>query len=468
VDVDPVAKTVIAPSAAAPFSLGDVVADRYRVEALLGRGAMGVVYRVEHVHMRKRFALKVLDGAWATSSPDAFARFEREALAAATIANPHVAHATDFGRLADGSPFLVLEYIEGTTLRSAIERGALKPRRALTIARGIVSAVDAAHAIGIIHRDLKPENIMLLDRDGNPDYVKVLDFGIARIEGPLGSPGGSSVLTRHGAIMGTPSYMSPEQVAGERVDSRSDLYAIGIILFEMLTGDCPFRGDAMSVLRQHLVQDAPPLPASVSASAGERVGALVSSLLAKAPDARFANAAELGAALDECLAVPTDGRVDTPRAESAPETPSALRALATRAAQSLLALPARMRGQLEGRRMRQRLVAVLAWPRTLGSAVRTWRRRRQLDTVRASPAALANAFRSALTDPRWEMTRRRLGLALAVVVALALLGTALLGRPPAAPAPAASVSARRVGAAGASSESRIAPKPGAKSPGSGR
>src|SRR5258708_20925934 len=257
--VDPLGATIPVRSALTALSPGDVVAERYRGEALLGEGTMGVVYRVEHVHMRKTFALKVLGGEW-VKTPDALARFEREARAAGSIATPHVAQATDFGLLADGSCFLVLEYVDGRTLRRALKRGALQPGRALRIARGVGSAMAAAHAMGVIHRDLKPENIMLVDRDGNSDYVKVLDFGLAKIESEAVAGPVSKALTRHGALVGTPSYMSPEQAIGEGVDPRADLYAVGVILFEMLTGVCPFRGDLVSGLRPHVVAEAPPLP----------------------------------------------------------------------------------------------------------------------------------------------------------------------------------------------------------------
>src|ERR1700722_1004965 len=142
------------------LALGDVVSDRYRIEAPLGEGGMGVVYRVEHLHLRKLFALKVLLPAW-SSMAEIVTRFEREAVAAGNIQNPHVAAATDFGRLPDGSFFLVMEYVKGRTVRSALEAGAIEPARALHIMRGIVSGLSAAHAMGIVHRDLKPENVML-------------------------------------------------------------------------------------------------------------------------------------------------------------------------------------------------------------------------------------------------------------------------------------------------------------------
>ena len=169
------------------LSVGEVVADRYRIQALLGEGGMGMVYRAEHLHLRKPVAIKVLLPELSAVN-EVVARFAREAIAAGKIRSPHVAAATDFGRLADGAFFLVMEYVDGRTLRTLLDDGALEPRRALSILRGVASAIDAAHAVGIVHRDLKPENIMLVNRDGDADFVKVLDFGIAKIVPVEGSP----------------------------------------------------------------------------------------------------------------------------------------------------------------------------------------------------------------------------------------------------------------------------------------
>jgi serine/threonine-protein kinase len=278
---------------------GTLIADRYRVEDVLGEGGMGIVYRAEHVHIRKRVAIKVLLPRW-TRTAEVVARFEREAVAAGAIADPHVAAATDFGRLADGSFFLVLEYLEGRTLRSELKVAPFEPVRALAIARGIALGIAAAHAKGVVHRDLKPENVMLVERDGDPDFVKVLDFGIARIEGPPAASG--PALTSAGAILGTPDYMAPEQALGTPVDARADLYALGVMLFEMLTGGCPFRGGAVTVLRQHMLTPPPPLPPEMAARLPTAVQVLVARLLQKEPDARYANATELDYALQECIA----------------------------------------------------------------------------------------------------------------------------------------------------------------------
>jgi Protein kinase domain len=419
---------------------------------------MGVVYLVEHVHMRKRFALKVLERARAASTPDAFARFEREAITASSIADPHVAHATDFGKLGDGSYFLVLEYVEGRTLRDALGRGALKPRRALAIARGVVSAVEAAHAMGIIHRDLKPENIMLLDHDGAADFVKVLDFGIAGLQGAAETTDDASkALTRQGVIMGTPWYMSPEQAVGERVDARTDLYAIGVVLFEMLTGQCPFSGDAAFVLRQHVVQDAPPLPSS---TAGERVAEIVRRLLEKSPDARFSSAVELGAALDECLEIPARARIAQntqarerripPAIVHGPPAPPQLRALGNRVAALLLGWPRGFMGRLKARQKRRRSRPTQRWPGALLRSFRAWRRRRSLTAALAVPAKLTKRVRASLANTGFRGNQRLLGLAVAVAVALVLSALALVTRTPGAspttPAGAAASNPRHGGA----------------------
>ncbi len=283
---------------------GTIVAERYRVESQLGEGGMGVVYLAEHVHMRKRVALKVLLRAWC-STPEVVARFEREAVAAGSIDHPHVACATDSGKLPDGSFFLVLEYVAGDTLRCIVDKGPTETARAVHITRGILEAVGAAHARGVVHRDLKPENIMLVERDGDNDFVKVLDFGIAKVmlgdSAPPARAGadGGEVLTRMGAVLGTPDYMAPEQALGQSVDGRADLYAVGVILYEMLTGQCPFRGGAVTVLRQHVLEAAPSLTAGLVDKVDPRIQAVVTKLLQKDPKQRYSTAAEVIAAIDD-------------------------------------------------------------------------------------------------------------------------------------------------------------------------
>jgi serine/threonine-protein kinase len=267
--------------------VGQVVAGRYRVEQLLGTGGMGSVYRAQHVHMRKTMALKVLHREL-TSVPEVVARFEREAVAAARIEHPNVASATDFGKLEDGSFYLVLEFIQGRSLRELLDAERVLPvARALTITAQVASALEAAHALGIVHRDLKPDNVMLVNREGSPDAVKVLDFGIAKV---LVDEATDQPLTQVGAVFGTPEYMSPQQAVGRGVDHRSDLYSVGVMLYEMLAGTTPFKSaDLMAVLSKQLTSEPPPLPADTDPA----VVALVMRLLAKEVEARVQSATEL-------------------------------------------------------------------------------------------------------------------------------------------------------------------------------
>ena len=219
---------------AATSLVGQVVSGRYRILSLLGEGGMGAVYLAEHTLMRKRVALKLLH-AEMSRDEEVLARFRREAEAAAHVEHPNVAAATDFGQTDDGAFFLVLEYVEGTSLRDTLQKGALSAERSLHVARQIALALERAHGAGIVHRDLKPENVMLVQRGDDPDFVKVLDFGIAKVESHLQRDAGQP-LTRLGTILGTPEYMAPEQALGEAVGPGADLYAVGVILYEMLTG----------------------------------------------------------------------------------------------------------------------------------------------------------------------------------------------------------------------------------------
>ena len=286
----------------AELTPGEIIGERYKVVARLGEGGMGIVYSVEHTHMRKLFALKVLHREL-LRMPEVVARFEREAVLAGSINHPNVAAATDFGKLPDGSFFLILELVVGKGLRDLLAAGPLPITRALPIMRGMTAGVAAAHAKGIVHRDLKPDNVMLVERDDNPDFVKVLDFGIAKgdavnevrsaDEGAAAQP-----LTKIGAVMGTPDYMSPEQALGKAVDARSDLYSLGVIFFEMCTGAPPFRGEALQVLQKHLMVEAPPVPPELVAGVNVPIAAIVAKLLAKEPEDRYQSAAELLAAIE--------------------------------------------------------------------------------------------------------------------------------------------------------------------------
>jgi serine/threonine protein kinase len=291
------AKTEIAPPEplSEGISEGAEIAGRYKILSLVGEGGMGAVYRARHLHLRKTFAVKVLQRR-NVDRPDIVARFEREAIAAARIDHANVVPAIDFGRLPDGSFFLVMEFIDGRSLRAELKSGGAMPvARALGIMRGVVSGVRAAHANGIVHRDLKPENIMLVERDGNRDFVKLLDFGVARI-GTEHSRDGGPKLTETGTMLGTPQYMSPEQILGRAVDVRSDLYSLGVVFFELLIGRCPFAGNLPALLEQHVTAPSPELPAAL-ASKEPRIAEILGALLSKEPERRFQTAGELEVAL---------------------------------------------------------------------------------------------------------------------------------------------------------------------------
>ncbi|HKO92110.1 MAG TPA: serine/threonine-protein kinase, partial [Polyangiaceae bacterium] len=287
-----------APGSGTVSLIGQTLGGRYVVTALIGQGGMGAVYRAEHTQLQKPVALKVLNADMAAHR-EAAQRFEREALVSARIVHPNVVSATDSGRLADGSLYLVLEFVSGRSLRQLIDaEKRLPPVRALAIAGQIAEALAAAHAAEIVHRDLKPGNVMLLERDGNSEFVKVLDFGLARV---LGQPSTAEPLTRSGAIFGTPEYMAPEQARGEAVDRRADLYALGVILYEMLSGKPPFQApELVAVLIKHLQEPPPPLPADIPAP----LAAYVMSLLDKQPAQRPQDALSVVRALRRLAPTP--------------------------------------------------------------------------------------------------------------------------------------------------------------------
>ena len=301
--------------------VGRTLSGRYKIERMLGEGGMGTVYQAEHTHMRKRLAVKVLHPEM-SRLPEVVARFEREAMAAAHIDHPNVATATDFGKLEDGSFFLVLEFVEGKSLRSSIAKGRLELGRALHIVRQVAAGLGRAHMLGIVHRDLKPENVMLVEREGDPDFVKVLDFGIAKV--PVGelianavskSPHDvvAPVLTQMGMVYGTPEYMAPEQALGQVVDARADLYALGVMAFEMLTGRRPFDEESkVALLGMHVTAPVPSMTQRApDADIPPEVEALVRKLLAKESSDRHADAKDLVDSINAVLAnLANAGRVD--------------------------------------------------------------------------------------------------------------------------------------------------------------
>jgi serine/threonine protein kinase len=272
---------------------GTVLKGTYRIEAELGSGGMGTVYRATHIGLDKTMAVKVLSPR-AVSTPDSLARFEREAKVAGKVSHPAMTHVIDFG-VEQGTPYIVMEYVAGVELADLIERqGPMPPRRAVAVMRQIVSLLRAAHALGIVHRDLKPSNIKILHdpADDSQLFVKVLDFGIAKVVGDI-----SGQLTSEGMLVGTPAYMAPEQISGKPIDGRTDLYAVGLIFHEMLSGRRAFRGETIArILHAQMNEPPPPLTLQLP----DILLKTVQKFYEKRPEDRFQDAAEADRALQAC------------------------------------------------------------------------------------------------------------------------------------------------------------------------
>jgi serine/threonine-protein kinase len=276
---------------------GDIIADRYRVMAPIGRGAMGMVYRAEHVQISKVMAIKLLHPEL-QQNPENVARFHREAESASRLNHPNTVHVFDFGRTESGSLYLVMEYVDGDDLAKVLDKDGPMPfGRVAYLCAQVAGSVEDAHAAGIVHRDLKPENIVISEgRDG--ETAKVLDFGLAKLfAGTV-----ETQVTSAGTIVGTPYYMSPEQIHGQDLDGRSDVYALGAIMYECVVGKPPFEApNPVGVLSKHLSEE--PLrpsarsPLSVPAEADE----IILRCLEKDPDNRYQTAEEVRQALIEYL-----------------------------------------------------------------------------------------------------------------------------------------------------------------------
>jgi serine/threonine protein kinase len=299
---------------------GDVLDGRYVLQDAIGEGGVGLIFRAVQFKVQRPVAVKFLQHE-VVGEQSLKPRFEREALALAALAHPNIVRLQDYG-IARGSPFLVMEFVEGRTLRALLnEDGQYLPwPRALGLTRQVLYALAYAHERGIVHRDLKPANLIVQNLPQQPEHVKVLDFGFAKFlpgsELDLGAQ-----LTRAGHTFGSPPYMSPEHATGSAVDGRSDLYSVGILLFEMLTGKRPFDGEIHEVLRHHL---ATPVPRLVERrpelAAHPELQQLIDRALAKQRDARFADAGEFLRALDavENAAQAIDGQVTLVVAPRAP------------------------------------------------------------------------------------------------------------------------------------------------------
>src|SRR5687767_8359152 len=271
--------------------IGTTLAGKYRIDARLNEGGMGTVYRGTHVLMDKTVAIKVLRPSLAADEK-IVARFSREARAASRISHPNALSVTDFGEDESGHVFLVMEFLSGKTLKQVIrDEGPLPLPRVVDITRQIGDALNAAHAEGVVHRDLKSDNIMLLDTMIG-DHAKVLDFGIAKINEPEGYV--DTGLTAPNLVIGTPQYMSPEQCSQEsEIDSRSDIYSLGVILYEMLVGHVPFSGESPTMVMMKHLQDAPPSVLEERKDLPPAIGRVVTRAMAKRPEDRFQTVSEL-------------------------------------------------------------------------------------------------------------------------------------------------------------------------------
>ncbi|MBW2462549.1 MAG: protein kinase [Deltaproteobacteria bacterium] len=284
--------------------VGQVVADRYRVLGLLGEGGMGAVYFAEHTLIGRKVALKRLHPELATDA-NSVARFQREARAAAAIGHRHIVEVLDLGYGADGAPFLVMEYLRGQSLAELLRKEArLAPARACRIVGQVLTALAAVHDSKIVHRDLKPDNVFLVRRRADPDFVKVLDFGISKMN--IDDDEGLR-LTKTGVMLGTPYYMSPEQARGMKVvDRRVDIYAIGVILYEALCGELPHRAENYHALLLEILAKAPVPLAERAPGVSPELAEVVHRAIAKDPAKRFQSARSMQLALVPHGASPPD------------------------------------------------------------------------------------------------------------------------------------------------------------------
>ncbi|MFT3691943.1 MAG: serine/threonine-protein kinase [Kofleriaceae bacterium] len=265
-----------------PF-VGKVIDNRYEIQQRVGEGGMGVVYKARQMSIDRVIALKMLnqqmqgDQQWVQ-------RFYNEAKACSRLQHPNTIRMFDFGQTQDGRLFMTMEFLDGISLRDALQRGAIAPQRVVKILIQCCASLAEAHSIGIIHRDIKPDNVFLLNMAGSPDFVKLLDFSVAKLLE------GDRMKTQAGVVFGTPQYMSPEQGRGLPLDARSDLYALGVLAYEMLVGTVPYNDDnPMTVIQMHLHAAVPPMPETIPYS----VQAIVRRAMEKDPARRYQSAGEM-------------------------------------------------------------------------------------------------------------------------------------------------------------------------------
>ncbi len=293
--------------------LGMVVSGRYKILRRIGEGGMGIVYEAEHVVIEKRVALKVLRDDF-SRRPELVERFRQEARSASRIGHDHIVDISDFGETPSGANYFVMEMLNGEDLAMLLQRESMvDPEFAVHIVLQCCRGLGAAHAKGIIHRDMKPENIFLVEREGRKDFVKLVDFGIAKMSDAETSGAPGRKLTKTGMIFGTPEYMSPEQAAGKALDHRVDIYAMGIILYELLAGRVPFLGDTfMGVLTQHMFEAPRPLrEINPNVHVPQALESVVLKALAKDPNQRYRSMHEMAIAIQMAMGMEISAPSDT-------------------------------------------------------------------------------------------------------------------------------------------------------------
>ncbi|HVU05715.1 MAG TPA: serine/threonine-protein kinase [Polyangiaceae bacterium] len=280
-----------------PLQLGQIIDGKYKIVRLIGEGGMGAVYEGENTRIRRKVAIKLLHGAIAENQ-EMVARFEREAQVAGTVGNDHILEILDLGSLPNGDRYMVMEFLDGETLTDRIKaRVRLQPKDAVALVKQVLTGLSAAHGAGIVHRDLKPDNIFILRaKAGVRDFVKIIDFGISKFS----EQGASSRMTRTGALMGTPHYMAPEQATGSAdIDRRTDIYAVGIILYEAVTGRVPFQAETFNQLLFEIAL-AKIIPArQLVPELDSAIDSIIMKASARDPGHRFQTCEEFIAALEE-------------------------------------------------------------------------------------------------------------------------------------------------------------------------
>lgn len=292
--------TVLIPLGQDPL-LGKMLADRYLIQSIIGHGGMGVVYKARHELMDRIVAIKMLQSQLITDS-QSVKRFQHEARAASRLNHPHVITLFDFGVSPTGQPYLVMDYLSGISMSDLIQKdGQVSVDRTLNILIQACQALDHAHKQGVVHRDLKPGNIMLIEHEGQKDFVKVVDFGVAKLSTFSGDE--AQKLTQTGEVCGSPVYMSPEQCLGQKMDNRSDIYSLGVVLYEALTGHLPLLGKNMVETMSKHIGEKPPSFNTVRPDLyiPERLEAVVFRCLEKDPAARQQSMAELEHELEQSV-----------------------------------------------------------------------------------------------------------------------------------------------------------------------